>query len=271
MINHQNEHLTPSFEQLALFYFEQARYFERLKMASVNNPLLFYQYAALQFYYQALEHQYKAMLTSVTNRTPTEIVANDNKKMLSSTINRTLLNSLREGGYILYVRHGEALVGADPSNLNFQHCSTQRNLSEVGRRQAITYGEVLRSLRIPIEYPVLASPFCRTRETAELAFGKEIVQVDPFLVEIYRLSGYSKPTKQTKILNSFNSVLEIPPPLGSNKVIIAHSFPQGVGFGQIPDMGTVIVKPRGQGNGYEVVGRVFLNELRKLLDIEREF
>ncbi len=268
MINHQNEHLTPSFEQLALFYFEQAKYFERLKMASVNNPLLFYQYAALQFYYQSLEHQYKAMLTGGTNRRPTTIVANENKKMLSTTINRTLLNSLREGGYILYVRHGEALVGEDQPNLNFQHCSTQRNLSEVGRRQAITYGEVLRSLRIPVGYPVLASPFCRTIETAELAFGKEIVQVDPFFVEIYRLSGDSNPIEQTKILNSFNSMLEIPPPLGSNKVIIAHSFPQGVGIGQISDMGTVIVKPRGQGNGYEVISRMSLNELRNLLDIK---
>jgi hypothetical protein len=95
-----------------------------------------------------------------------------------------------------------------------------------------------------------------------LAFGAENVQVDPFLVEIYRLSGDLNPTEQTKILNSFNSVLEIPPPLGSNKVIIAHSFPQGVGFGQIPDMGTVIIKPRGQGNGYEVVSQVSLSELR---------
>ena len=267
MINRQNEDLTPSFEQLALFYFEQAKYFERLKMASVNNPLLFYQYAALQFYYQALEHQYKTMLTGVTNRTPTAIVANENKKMLSTTINRTLLNSLREGGYILYVRHGEAIVGEDQPNLTFQHCSTQRNLSEVGRRQAVTYGEVLQSLRIPVEYPVLASPFCRTRETAELAFGKENVQVNPFWVEIYRLSGDLNTTEQTKILNSFKSVIEIPPPLGSNKVIIAHSFPQGVGLGQIPDMGTVIVKPRGQGNGYEVVSRLSLNELTNLLDI----
>ncbi|MGB5947669.1 histidine phosphatase family protein, partial [Paenisporosarcina sp.] len=156
----------------------------------------------------------------------------------------------------------------DQPNLNFQHCSTQRNLSEFGRRQAVTYGELLRSLRIPVGYPVLVSPFCRTRETAELAFGKENVQLDPFWVEIYRLSGDLNPKEQTKILNSFNSVLEIPPPLGSNKVIIAHSFPQGVGFGQIPDMGTVIVKPRGQGNGYEVVGRVSLSELTTLLDIK---
>ena len=270
MNNRQNEVLTPSFEQLALFYFEQAEYFERLKMASVNNPSVFFQYAAQQFYYQALEHHYKAMLTRMMNQRPTTIEANEHMKTRSTTINQSLLNSLRKGGYILYVRHGEALVGEDQPNLNFQHCSTQRNLSEVGRRQAVTYGEALRSLRIPVRYPVLASPFCRTRKTAELAFGKENVQVDPFWVEIYRLSGDLNPTEQTNILNSINSVLEIPPSLGSNKVFIAHSFPQGLGFGQIPYMGTVIVKPLGEGNGYEVVGRVSLRELTNLLDIKPE-
>jgi hypothetical protein len=262
LINRQYEDLIPSLEQLALFHFEQAKYFERLKMASVNSPALFYHYAAQQFYNKALEHQYKAMLVGVMIPRTTMVGTNENKKTQSTTINHALLNSLREGGYILYARHGEALVGEDQPNLNLQYCSTQRNLSEVGRKQAVTYGEALRSLRIPVKYPVLASPFCRTRETAELAFGAENVQVDPFLVEIYRLSGDLNPTEQTKILNSFNSVLEIPPTLGSNKVIIAHSFPQGVGFGQIPDMGTVIIKPRGQGNGYEVVSQVSLSELR---------
>ena len=49
-------------------------------------------------------------------------------------LNESLLHSLRKGGYILYARHGEATVGSDLSNLNFQDCSTQRNLSEYGRR-----------------------------------------------------------------------------------------------------------------------------------------
>lgn len=115
---------------------------------------------------------------------------------------RWLLDLLRDGGYILYTRHGEATVGEDLPNLNFQYCFTQRNLSEVGIRQAIYYGEILRSLRIPISYPIITSPFCRTIEMAQLAFGRGNVQIDPFWVEIYKLSGNLSASEQKRILDS---------------------------------------------------------------------
>jgi len=179
-------------------------------------------------------------------------------------LNRSLLDLLRTGGYILYARHGEATVGEDQPYLNFLYCFTQRNLSEMGRRQAIYYGQILRNLQIPINYPVLTSPFCRTIETAQLAFGSASVQVDPFWFEIYRLSGNLSDAEQQRILDTLQSRLEIILPQGSNKVIIAHSFPEGIGLGQIPDMGTVVVKPRGQGNGYEVAARLSLADLLNL-------
>ncbi|MEN1970078.1 histidine phosphatase family protein [Lentibacillus sp. N15] len=173
---------------------------------------------------------------------------------------RSLMNSLREGGYILYARHGEATVGEDQRVINFQDCSTQRNLSEDGRKQAIAYGEKLYNLRIPVGYPVLTSPFCRARQTGELAFGKKIVQIDPFWFEIYKLSGNVSEMEQERILNSFKLALEIQPLPGYNQVIIAHSFPEEIGLGEIPNMGTVIVKPYGPGNGYEVIARISLED-----------
>ncbi|MCP3794025.1 histidine phosphatase family protein [Paenibacillus sp. S33] len=175
--------------------------------------------------------------------------------------NFSLVNSLRQGGYILYARHAEATEGIDQPYLNFQNCSTQRNLSEEGRRQAIIYGELLRSLRIPLELPISAGPFCRTQETAALAFGWENVQVNPFWYQIYRLSGDLNPIEQEWILSSLKSILEIQPSPGSNTVIIAHSFPKEIGLGEIPDMGTIVVKPYGVGKGYEVVTQVSLEEL----------
>jgi phosphohistidine phosphatase SixA len=90
-------------------------------------------------------------------------------------LNSSLFNLLRNGGYVLYTKHGEATVGEDQPNLNFHYCITQRNFSEVGRRQAIYYGEVLRMLKIPVSYPILVSPFCRAIETGQLAFGEEKV------------------------------------------------------------------------------------------------
>ncbi|OIJ19021.1 histidine phosphatase family protein [Anaerobacillus alkalidiazotrophicus] len=181
-----------------------------------------------------------------------------------SNVNSQLLTSLQEGGYILYARHAEATVGMDDPNLSFENCATQRNLSAVGRRQAETYGRTLRNFEIPTAYPVLASPFCRTIETAELAFGRDNVQVDPFWIEIYKLSGRLSVIEQSWILYDLNTFLEIQPPQGSNKVIIAHSFPSGIGLGQIPNMGTVVIRPHGQGRGYEVVAHLTLSELGSL-------
>ncbi|MFC4024225.1 histidine phosphatase family protein [Oceanobacillus longus] len=178
-------------------------------------------------------------------------------------MNRSLFDALRRGGYIFYARHGEATVGRDLPNLNFQNCLTQRNLSEKGRRQATYYGEILRSLQIPIQFPVSASPFCRTIETAQLAFGSGNVQVDPFLVDIYRLSGDLISSERQGILNNLLFMLERIPE-GGNKVIVAHSFPEGVGLGQIPDMGTVIISPKGQGSGFEVVSKLSLSDFSSL-------
>jgi hypothetical protein len=176
-------------------------------------------------------------------------------------LNHSLLDLLRNGDYILYARHGEATVGEDQPNLNLQRCITQRNLSETGRNEAIYFGEVLRTLQIPVSYPIIVSPFCRTIETAELAFGWENIQIDPFWSEIYNLSGDLSAPEQKRILDSLQSELEIKPAPGSNKVIIAHGFPEGIGLGELPNMGTVIIKPLGQGNGFEVIAKLSLADL----------
>jgi len=179
-------------------------------------------------------------------------------------LNKSLLNSLRGGGYILYARHGEATVGIDQPKFNFSNCVTQRNLSDMGRKQAVYYGNFLYCLQVPISYPVIASPFCRTIETAQLAFGWQNLQVDPFWFEIYRLSGNLFNAEQKMILDTLETRLEILPPQGSNKIIIAHSFPEGIGLGPISNMGTVIVKPKGQGKGYEIVSKLSLLDLANL-------
>lgn len=175
-------------------------------------------------------------------------------------VNPTLVNSLRQGGYILYVRHGEATVGEDQPNLIFSDCATQRNLSAQGKQEASLYGEKLRDLQIPLQTPVVASPFCRTRETAELAFGAGNVQVDPFWTKVNNLSGQVTTEERDSTLASLTSILEKDPPEGMNKVIIAHRFPPGIGLGEIPHLGTVIVKPKGQGNGYDIVDRISFTE-----------
>ena len=83
-----------------------------------------------------------------------------------------LLSQLREGGYVLYLRHTSTDFSQNDSRMtSFEDCASQRNLTDQGRDEARAIGEHVKRLKIPIG-EVLASPFCRTMETARLAFGK---------------------------------------------------------------------------------------------------
>ncbi len=86
-----------------------------------------------------------------------------------------LLSALRSGGYVLYFRHTATDFGQNDEKMSgYEDCANQRNLTDAGRADARAIGAAIRSLGIPIG-EVLASPFCRTRETAELIFGRYIV------------------------------------------------------------------------------------------------
>lgn len=173
----------------------------------------------------------------------------------------SIFETIKHGGYILYFRHAEATIGQDQPGLSFDDCTTQRNLSEIGKNQAKMIGNIFRKKMIPVQYPVIASPYCRARETAEIAFGQSNVVVNPFLAAILNIGteGFSVEDTQN-VLTEFKKILETPPVPGSNKIIVAHSFPEGQALGEIPYMGSVVIKPKGQGNGYEIVARVSLEE-----------
>ncbi len=70
-------------------------------------------------------------------------------------------------GYVLLMRHALAPGVGDPSNFKLGDCSTQRNLSSEGRRDAREIGEWLKRRDIPI-LRVESSRWCRARETAAL-------------------------------------------------------------------------------------------------------
>lgn len=42
---------------------------------------------------------------------------------------------------------------------------------------------------------------------------------------------------------------------------MAHSYPEGIGLGPIPDRGAVVIKPGGWGKGYEVIAQLTLTDL----------
>ena len=82
---------------------------------------------------------------------------------------------LREGGHVVLLRHANAPGATEPANFDITKCATQRNLSDRGSQQARRIGALFAARAAPID-KVLASNYCRTRDTAVLAFGASLVE-----------------------------------------------------------------------------------------------
>ena len=106
---------------------------------------------------------------------------------VSTTPNQTATTSVEEAlwtklmeadeeTYVVLFRHVIAPGTGDPADFQLDDCSTQRNLSDAGRQQAMEIGEAFRDRNIPV-VEVLSSQWCRCLETAELM---EIAPVEPF-------------------------------------------------------------------------------------------
>ncbi|HDR8196643.1 histidine phosphatase family protein [Bacillus thuringiensis] len=178
-------------------------------------------------------------------------------ELINAKLNETLFKKIMEGGYILYFRHGET-DETDESNVDLTRCETQRNLNEHGREQAKIIGEILKKQKLPIELPVLTSPYCRTKETGKIAFDVTNIQVHNDLGRIDYLERSHLTLEEQEIKNNLIKLFETLPLQGKNKVFIAHSA-----FGGIPYMGMVVINPGGEGNKYEIVTKLSYEELKE--------
>ncbi|MGO4533221.1 histidine phosphatase family protein [Paenibacillus sp. 2TAF8] len=176
----------------------------------------------------------------------------------------SLIHDLQNGGYILYIRHGDATLGEDQQDLSLTDCTTQRNLNALGKEQAKKFGNAIRKLNIPVYMPVEGSPLCRTVQTAQTAFGIQNVKVNDFWLNIYKLSQNPSTETINSTLQVFTKEVEHTTPSNFNRVIVAHSFPPGLGLGELSSMETVIIQPLGDQRGYKVVGKLKLEDVLRL-------
>lgn len=82
-----------------------------------------------------------------------------------------IINSLKEGRKLIFIRHAVAPGNGDPDNFDLKNCSTQRNLDEKGIRQSEKIGLFFKINKIKID-KVISSEWCRCKDTAKIAFGK---------------------------------------------------------------------------------------------------
>ena len=168
-----------------------------------------------------------------------------------------LLTVLRAGGYVLYLRHADTdHTQKDTQGMNFDDCAAQRNLTDRGRDNARAIGEALRALGI-VTGAVLASPYCRTVETAMLAFGAAEKSM------AVREGGPLPPGSPGRF-TALRALLSTSPAQGTNTVIVGHAYPfYALVGGQYLDEGeAAVVRP--VSTGFEVVARVGSRQWRAL-------
>ncbi len=155
-------------------------------------------------------------------------------------------DALQDGTVVLF-RHANAPGGGDPPGLKIGDCSTQRNLDDAGRAQARRIGERFRDRRIRVG-AVLTSQWCRTRETAELAFPKQ-ARDDPNFNSFF--GDAARGATQTAQAKTALSRWRGPGVL----VVTTHQVNITALTGVYPSSGEgVVLRPR--GDGVEVIGRL---------------
>lgn len=166
-----------------------------------------------------------------------------------------VLGKLRQGGYVIYMRHMPTTpVAIGLAMENLADCKTQRNLSPEGRLAAIRMGKAIKSLRIPIG-KVKSSPYCRAMDSARLAFGHAVADADLGFV---LATGSAETQRRAAALRS---ALATTPDPGSNSVLVSHSANlfEAAGIFAEPEGASYVFRPLG-GDRFEAVARVLPDE-----------
>jgi phosphohistidine phosphatase SixA len=173
-----------------------------------------------------------------------------NAQMLSG---EALVAALRQGGYVLVIRHASApREPPDKAAANADNLTLERQLDENGRTTATAMGAALRELNIPVG-DVFTSPTYRALETVRLARLP-----NPRTQEELGDGGQSmQGITDAQAAWLRNTVRQLP--RGTNTVVVTHlpnvsrAFPQwatGLSDGE-----TLVFGPDGKG-GVTVVARI---------------
>lgn len=173
-----------------------------------------------------------------------------------------LIGQLRKGGFVLYMRHGatDNSRSDQAPHVDLNDCSTQRPLTEAGRKTAAEVGAAIRRARIPVG-KIIASPMCRTRESAAAAFKQEFT-LDENLLYTANLTDEEKGPK----IAALRQLLSTQQPEGSNLLLVAHApnMMDVMNYFVKPEAAVVVIRPQGDG-GFEYVATIAPEQWSSLL------
>ena len=167
-----------------------------------------------------------------------------------------LLSALRHGGYVIYFRHAATDFSQNDEKMKrYEDCADQRNLVDRGRADARAAGAAIRELKIPVER-VLASPFCRTVETAQLLFGRA--------EKMQEVRGGPAVPSSSDRYAQLRKILSTPIRPGANLVVVSHGNPfySVAGPPYLAEGEAAVVRPL--GTDFQIFARVPVEGWEKL-------
>lgn len=164
-------------------------------------------------------------------------------------VDRSIWSQLRqvETFTVILMRHAQAPGTGDPKNFRLNDCSTQRNLSQDGRRQAKQIGQVFRQQQIPVAR-VLSSQWCRCLETARLM---DLGKVEPFPALNSFFRDRATESRQTEELRQFMIQNQSDRQI---VVMVTHQVNITAITGTIPAQGEAVVLQLDAQNRFKPIG-----------------
>lgn len=167
-----------------------------------------------------------------------------------------LLDALRGGGFHLYFRHAATDWSQQDRSAragDWASCdpARMRQLSDAGRATALAVGAAIRRLQVPVGQ-VLASPYCRTQETARLLGLGPVVTTEA----VINLRIADRFGGREAVIAAARRLLAETPPRGTNTIVVAHGNVAREATPVYPDeIEAVVFAATGDG-GFRYVGRL---------------
>ena len=170
---------------------------------------------------------------------------------LSARELKALAPALSRGGYVLYFRHLDtAHDQEDQQPVDLNDCRKQRNLSPEGIARGRAIATAFRKLRLRFG-EVIASPFCRTMDSAKLLAARATADSDLFFA--IALSAEDKARKGAALRKLAGRV----PAKGTSTLIVGHTanLQEAFGLWPKPEGVAYLLQPDAAG-GVRVLGRI---------------
>lgn len=175
-----------------------------------------------------------------------------------TTAGQPLIEALREGGYVLLMRHASSPAARpDKALADRENTALERQLDKNGRNTARAMGKAMRALHLPIR-EIISSPTYRALETVRMAGLPQ-----PRTAVELGDGGQSMQPLQPSPAAWLRNLVAMIPASGTDSLIVTHApnitAALGANLADVADGEILVFRPDGHGDAM-LAGRIKIDE-----------